>query len=143
MSVRSGAISVELKARILEESFCGGVVVSQLARSHGIRPETLYSWRYSARRERRNSRAEAELKTNFAKEESKPADLPDILEADFLPEASLPSAAHFVELVPSASRPASKIAKVSITFASCSLSIDGAISPTCLSQLVAILGVEC
>ena len=37
------------KARIVAESYSGGVSVSELARRHGLRPQQLFGWRHQAR----------------------------------------------------------------------------------------------
>jgi transposase len=41
--------SSEEKARILEETFTAGAVVSEVARRHGITSQQLFGWRRSAR----------------------------------------------------------------------------------------------
>jgi transposase len=42
--------SVDDKARILEETLAPGVVVSEIARRHGLTPQQLFGWRRTARR---------------------------------------------------------------------------------------------
>ena len=42
--------SDEEKARAIEESLAPGVVVSQIARRHGVTPQQLFTWRRQARR---------------------------------------------------------------------------------------------
>lgn len=42
--------SVDDKARIVEETLAPGVVVSEVARRHGLTPQQLFGWRRAARR---------------------------------------------------------------------------------------------
>ena len=39
----------EAKARIVAESYSGVLVVSEVARRHGLRPQQLFGWRHQAR----------------------------------------------------------------------------------------------
>jgi transposase len=41
--------SREAKARIIEETLMAGVLVAEVARRHGLRPQHLYNWRSLAR----------------------------------------------------------------------------------------------
>ena len=41
--------SIEEKARIIEETFVPGAVVSEVARRHGLTPQQLFAWRRTAR----------------------------------------------------------------------------------------------
>jgi len=42
--------SMDEKARILDETFVPGAVVSEVARRHGLSPQQLFGWRRDARR---------------------------------------------------------------------------------------------
>ena len=39
----------DAKARIVSESYSGGVAVSEVARRHGLRPQQLFGWRHQVR----------------------------------------------------------------------------------------------
>jgi transposase len=41
--------SVEIKGRIVAESYAPGAVVSEVARRHGMSPQHLFGWRKAAR----------------------------------------------------------------------------------------------
>jgi transposase len=46
---RRRSFSDEFKARVVEETLGRGVVVSQIARRHGLTPQQVFSWRRQAR----------------------------------------------------------------------------------------------
>jgi transposase len=51
--------SLDEKARILDETFVPGAVVSEVARRHGLSPQQLFGWRRDARRAHEVSAAPA------------------------------------------------------------------------------------
>jgi transposase len=44
--------SADAKARIVAESLAPGVVISEVARRHGLRPQQLFAWRHQVRQGR-------------------------------------------------------------------------------------------
>jgi transposase-like protein len=112
---------LDFKAQILKESFSPGVVLVDLARSYGIRPDLLYGWRSVVKNV--NHQIAAHKPTLAAKCAS--------------------ALGNFVELRPSLDVSVGKITMASISFRSSQLSIDGEISAACLSQLIGIMGAEC
>jgi len=115
MSVEGeGLVSAGVKAEILLAACSAGVVIADVARLYGVTPRQIYCWRHTQVRSQKRRQARCVGK--------------------------------FVELVPESKASLSGVAKVhdvSLRFAYCTLSIEGAISAVCLSELIGLMGSEC
>lgn len=109
-----GLVSEAVKAEIVAASSKSGIVIAEVAKSYGITPRQIYSWRYTHKRSQK--RRQSRLAGKFV---------------ELVPQRKVP---------PSGS---GKISGVSLRFANCTLSIDGSISAACLSQLIEIMGSQC
>ncbi len=58
---RRRSFSDEFKARVVEETLAPDVVVSRIARRHGLSPQQVFTWRRQAREALRQSAAEAPM----------------------------------------------------------------------------------
>lgn len=60
-SGRRRSFSDDFNARVVEESFAPGAVVSRIARRHGLSPQQVFTWRRQARQAPSPSAAEAPI----------------------------------------------------------------------------------
>ena len=109
-----GLVSEASRAEILAASGKAGVVISDVAKSYGIKPRQIYIWRHTEVRSQK--RKQVRLAGKFV---------------ELVPQRKV-------------SPPGSgKISGVSLKFSNCTLSIDGMISAACLSQLIVIMDSQC
>jgi transposase len=116
--IRNALIDEGLRLEILSESGKAGAVISEVARRYGVSPGAVYGWRTQARKSASKSGSTISAPVDFI---------------EFKAVSQQPPQPGF----------GAKISKVSVTFTNFELSLEGGISASGLSQILAVLEAEC